>query len=100
MTRITADDVRKVAFLCRLDIPDVDIEKYSDQLEEILEYIAELEKIDTEDVPPTTRAVEVVNVFRDVNVESSTTEVRDQLLELAPKRERDFYKVQKILSNS
>ena len=40
MTRITSDDVRKVAKLCRLEIPEDDIEKYSNQLEEILEYIA------------------------------------------------------------
>ena len=65
MTRITSDDVRKVAKLSRLDIPDDEVEKYSNQLEDILEYIAQLERIDTKDVPPTTRAVEVVNVFRE-----------------------------------
>ena len=62
MTRITSDDVRKVAKLCRLEIPEDDIEKYSNQLEGILEYIAQLERIDTLNVPPTTRAVEVVTV--------------------------------------
>ena len=98
MTRITSDDVRKVAKLSRLDIPDDDVEKYSNQLEDILEYIAQLERIDTSDVPPTTRAVEVVNVFRDDNVQTSSDDVRDQLLSLAPEREGEFYRVPKILS--
>ena len=97
MSRITSDDVRKVSKLARLDIPDSDIEKYSNQLEEILEYIAQLEKIDTADVPPTTRAVEVINVLREDIVEA--TNVRDQLLNLAPKREGEFYRVPKILSD-
>ncbi len=100
MTRITAEDVRKVAELCRLDIPDDDLEKYSNQLENILEYIAQLERIDTEDVPPTSRAVEVVNVFRDDNVHISNDALRDKLLNLAPEREGQFYKVPKILSDS
>ena len=98
MTRITSDDVRKVAQLCRLEIPDDDIEKYSYQLEGILEYIAQLERIDTDNVPPTTRAVEVVNVFREDTVDSSSSDVRDEILDLAPQREGEFFRVPKILS--
>ena len=98
MTRITSDDVRKVAKLCRLEIPEDDIEKYSNQLEEILEYIAQLEKVDTLNVPPTTRAVEVVNVFREDTIVSSSSDIRDKILDLAPQREGEFFRVPKILS--
>ena len=98
MTRITSDDVRKVAKLCRLEIPDDDIEKYSNQLEGILEYIAQLERIDTMNVPPTTRAVEVVNVFREDTIVSSSSDIRDKILDLAPQREGEFFRVPKILS--
>ena len=98
MTRITLDDVRKVAKLCRLEIPEDDIEKYSNQLEGILEYIAQLERIDTLNVPPTTRAVEVVNVFREDTIVSSSSDIRDKILDLAPQREGEFFRVPKILS--
>ncbi len=98
MTRITSDDVRKVAKLCRLEIPEDDIEKYSNQLEGILEYIAQLERIDTLNVPPTTRAVEVVNVFREDTIVSSSSDVREKILDLAPQREGEFFRVPKILS--
>ena len=98
MTRITSDDVRKVAKLCRLEIPEDDIEKYSNQLEGILEYIAQLERIDTLNVPPTTRAVEVVNVFREDTIVSSSSDIRDKILNLAPQREGEFFRVPKILS--
>ena len=82
MTRITSDDVRKVAKLCRLEIPEDDIEKYSNQLEGILEYIAQLERIDTLNVPPTTRAVEVVNVFREDTIVSSSSDMRLSLIHI------------------
>ena len=95
MTKITPEDVQKVAKLARLEINTDDLKKYSNQLEKILNYVAELEKIDTEEVIPTTRAVEVVNNTRKDIVEN--TKVREELLDLAPVREGDFYRVPKIL---
>jgi len=95
MSKISAEDVRKVAQLARLDLPEDKIATYTGQLERILEYVAHLEAVDTEGVPPTTRAVEVVNVTRDDQVEP--TPVREQLLDLAPQRESDFFRVPRIL---
>ncbi len=96
MTKITSDDVKKVAKLARLEIPDELVEVYADQLEQILDYVSQLEQINTTNIPPTTRAVEVVNVLREDVVENSN--IRDELLELGPKTEGEFYRVPKILS--
>ncbi len=97
MSRITAEDVRKVAGLARLDLPEERIATYTAQLERILDYVAQLQKVDTEGVPPTSRAVEVVNVTRDDRVEP--TPVREPLLDLAPEREGDFFRVPRILAD-
>jgi aspartyl-tRNA(Asn)/glutamyl-tRNA(Gln) amidotransferase subunit C len=97
MSKISADDVRKVAKLARLELPEDKIATYTGQLERILEYVAHLEQVDTEGVPPTTRAVEVVNVTRPDQVEP--TPVREELLNQAPQREGDFYRVPKILAD-
>ena len=97
MSKITADDVRKVANLARLDLPEEKIATYTGQLERILDYVAQLESVDPEGVPPTTRAVEVVNVTRDDVV--TPTDVREQLLNEAPQREGDFFRVPKILAD-
>ncbi len=96
MTKINSEDVRKVAKLARLDLPEDLIETYTIQLEEILGYVAQLEKVDTTNVEPTTRAVEVTNVLREDVVKF--TEVREELIDLAPNREGDFFRVPKILS--
>jgi len=97
MSKITADDVRKVAQLARLALPEEKITTYTGQLERILEYVAHLETVDTEGVPPTTRAVEVVNMTREDVVTS--TSVREELLDEAPQREGDFIRVPKILAD-
>ena len=96
MTKISSDDVRKVAKLARLDLPDNEIDLYAKQLEKILGYIEQLEQVNTNNTPPTTRAVEVVNVLRKDVIDSS--DIRKELLNLAPSREGDFFKVPKILS--
>ena len=64
MKRISSDEVKKVAQLARLELNESEISQHAEQLEKILEYIKQLEKINTENVPCTTRAIEVVNVLR------------------------------------
>ena len=97
MSRISADDVRKVAKLARLNLPDDKIATYTGQLESILGYVSQLEQVDTTGVPETTRAVEVTNVTRQDGVDP--TPVREEILNRAPQREGDFFRVPKILAD-
>ena len=97
MSNISADNVRKVAKLARLDLPEEKIATYTGQLERILGYVDQLQAVDTDGVPATTRAVEVVNVTREDTV--VPTDVREQLLDEAPLREGDFFRVPKILAD-
>nr|YP_002049179.1 glutamyl-tRNA (Gln) amidotransferase subunit C [Paulinella chromatophora]ACB42969.1 glutamyl-tRNA (Gln) amidotransferase subunit C [Paulinella chromatophora] len=95
MSKITENDVRKVAKLSRLDLANDRISTYTNQLERILTYVAQLEQVETTTVPVTTRAVEVVNVTQEDKVKFDL--VREQLLNIAPHREGDFFRVPKIL---
>ena len=97
MSHISADDVRKVAKLARLNLPDDKIATYTEQLESILGYVSQLEQVDTTGVPETTRAVEVTNVTRQDGV--NPTPVREEILNQAPQREGDFFRVPKILAD-
>ena len=76
-------------------IPKNVIYSFINQLEKILEYTKQLEKIDTEDIPCTTRAIEVLNVFR--KDEKKNFDFTQELLELSPSREDDYFKEQKII---
>ena len=95
MTKITKEEVKKVAHLARLELNENEINNHAKQLEKILEYIKQLEKIDTDDVPCTARAIEVINVFRKDAQKNS--ECSQELLELGPSREDQYYKVPKII---
>ena len=96
MKRISSDEVKKVAQLARLELNESEILQHAEQLEKILEYIKQLEKINTENVPCTTRAIEVVNVLR--KDEKKNYENSEEILDLAPSRENKFFKVPKIIN--
>tara|TARA_B100000131_G_C17579016_1_gene394255 strand:+ start:199 stop:492 length:294 start_codon:yes stop_codon:yes gene_type:complete len=96
MSRITKEEVKKVAELARLELNDNQLEKHAEQLEKILDYIKQLEMIDTDNIPCTTRAIEVTNVMR--KDENKAYDQQDKLLDLAPSRENKFFKVPKIIS--
>ena len=96
MKRISSDEVKKVAQLARLELNESEINQHAEQLEKILEYIKQLEKINTENVPCTTRAIEVVNVLR--KDEKKNYENSEEILDLSPSRENKFFKVPKIIN--
>ena len=96
MTKITQAEVKKVADLARLELDDNEISNHANQLEKILEYIKQLESIDTDDVPCTTRAIEVTNIFR--KDEKKNFDCTEELLELGPSREDKYFKVPKIIN--
>ena len=96
MKRISSNEVKKVAQLARLELNESEIRQHAEQLENILGYIKQLEKINTENVPCTTRAIEVVNVMR--KDQKKDYENSQELLDLAPSRENQFFKVPKIIN--
>ena len=96
MKKISSDEVKKVAQLARLELNESEIIQHAGQLEKILQYINQLEKINTENITCTTRAIEVTNVLR--KDEKKDYENSEELLDLAPSRENKFFKVPKIIN--
>ena len=95
---IDREEVRKVAHLARLALSEEEETQFSTQLSSILDYADQLSELETKDVPPTTRAIDVSNVTRPDAVEAYAE--REALLASAPDREGDFFKVPQILGES
>ena len=95
---IDLEQVRKVALLARLDLTADEEQQFTAQLSSILEYVEQLGELDTADVPPTTRAIEVSNIAR--TDELAPFGDREEMLQGAPDREDSFFKVPKILSSN
>jgi len=92
---IDLEQVRKVALLARLELSPEEEEQFTEQLSSILEYVEQLSELDTDNVAPTTRAIELSNITRNDILESFPG--RDAILDCAPDREEDYFKVPKIL---
>jgi aspartyl-tRNA(Asn)/glutamyl-tRNA(Gln) amidotransferase subunit C len=95
MPIIDREQVRKVANLARLEMAAEEEEQMTAQLSSILEYFQQLSELDTTDVPPTTRAIDVSNVTRPDELQPYPD--REALLREAPEQDGDFFKVPQIL---
>jgi aspartyl-tRNA(Asn)/glutamyl-tRNA(Gln) amidotransferase subunit C len=93
--RLSADVVRHVANLARLDVTDEEVERFSEQLSAIAGHFADIEALDLADVPPTTHALPVTNVLREDEVRPSLD--RDAVLAAAPAVEDGRFRVPRIL---
>jgi aspartyl-tRNA(Asn)/glutamyl-tRNA(Gln) amidotransferase subunit C len=94
---IDRDQVHKVALLARLDLTPEEEEQFTTQLGNILDYVEQLSELDVNDVPPTTRAIDVSNVTREDELQPYPE--RDAILNSAPEQEGEFFKVPKILNS-
>jgi aspartyl-tRNA(Asn)/glutamyl-tRNA(Gln) amidotransferase subunit C len=89
--------VEKIAHLARLEINSGEEEQFAGQLSGILDYFEQLSKLDTENVPPTTRAIEIQNITRaDSNRLYPDHEV---LVQESPAPEGDYFRVPRILNS-
>jgi aspartyl-tRNA(Asn)/glutamyl-tRNA(Gln) amidotransferase subunit C len=87
--------VRHIALLSRLDVTDEEVARFASELSAIVEYVDQLNELDTRDVAPTAHVLGVHNVLRaDEPVASSGPEVA---LANAPARQDTFFKVPKVL---
>lgn len=88
-------EVRRIASLARLALSDEEVEALSGELGAILAYVAKLEELDTDDVPPTSHAVDLPTKLREDEVEDGLP--LDRALGGAPERIGDGFGVPKII---
>jgi aspartyl-tRNA(Asn)/glutamyl-tRNA(Gln) amidotransferase subunit C len=94
-TRIDQDQVRHVARLARLELTPEEVERFARELSDILDYVAQLEGLDTDAIEPTSHAVELRNVLR--SDEPGGSLEPSAALRNAPSREQGFFQVPKVL---
>ena len=92
---LTPEQVRHIGRLARLGLTEDDVDKFSHQLSDILDYFEKLGATDTADVPPTAYPLELHNIMRDDEPEPPAD--REDVLKNAPVREGDYLRVRAIL---
>jgi aspartyl-tRNA(Asn)/glutamyl-tRNA(Gln) amidotransferase subunit C len=96
--KIDQAQVRKVARLSRLDLTEAEVEEFTGQLSAILDYVAKMNELDTDNVEPLAHCLPISNVFRADSVKESLG--TEKTLANAPQRDGEFFKVPKILDGS
>ena len=93
--RLTPEEVEHVALLARLRLTDEERERFTTQLNSILEHFEQLEQIDTSEVPPMSHAVPMANVLRGDEPTPSLTP--EEALQNAPGKARDCFQVPRVI---
>ena len=94
---LSLDDVRKVARLARLELSDADLAAMRKQLSAILDYVTQLDAVDTTGVEELAHPLPVVNVFR--ADEPAPSLPVDAALANAPKRVGDYFGVPAVFDS-
>ncbi|RIW12724.1 Asp-tRNA(Asn)/Glu-tRNA(Gln) amidotransferase subunit GatC [Algoriphagus lacus] len=87
--------IKKIAHLARLEFDENSAEKMSKDMSQILDWVEQLNEIDTSNVEPLTTMSSEVNVMREDKVGQHLD--HESALKNAPKRDSDYFRVPKVL---
>ena len=93
---LSREQVQHIARLARVGLGEEDVDRFSEQLSEILEYFERLREVDTEGVPPTAQTLPLHNVMREDDRPQPPLD-KESVLANAPVREGDHFRVRVIL---
>jgi aspartyl-tRNA(Asn)/glutamyl-tRNA(Gln) amidotransferase subunit C len=92
---ISKETVEYVANLARIELQPKELEKLSQQLQGILDFIDKLKKLNIENIQPTSHILPINNVLRDDNLKESLSP--EKALSNAPAKEGTFFVVPKVI---
>lgn len=96
MTKLTRDDVLKLAKLSRLKLTDDEVETFQKEITTILNYAEQLQEVDTDGITPTYQVIGLTNVTRADEVRDYGI-TKEALLKNAPDTEKSYLKVKRMI---
>lgn len=93
--KISREEVLHVAGLSRLHLAEEDIDRLACQLDRIIGYMDILQAVDTENVPPMSHALHLVNVMRKDEVQEHLS--LEEVFRNTPESEDGFFVVPKVI---
>ncbi len=88
-------DIEKVAKLARLELSEEEKVTFGNQLEQILTYMEQLNRLDTTGVEPTSHAIPIHNAFREDETKPSFPQ--EEVLGISPDQEDGHFRVPRII---
>ena len=93
--KLSREDVLHIALLARLGLTDAEVDRFREQLSNILENFEILQQVDTTDVPPTAQSIPLQNVLKADEIAPSLPQ--SQVLANAPRKEGELFRVRPVL---
>jgi len=93
--KVSKEELLHIAKLSDLNIRDDEVEEYLKNLDDILSYTDVIQNAPIDELSETIGANDNYNVFR--KDEIKMFDDRDALLENAPEKERDMFKIPKVI---
>lgn len=98
MAKLSKQDVLHVAKLAKIDLTDSEVDKFTSQLSLVLEYMSELNDVDTSNVEATSQTTGLENVTRTDLIKTENILSQDEALSGSDKTHNGYFKVDAILS--
>jgi len=95
MSKITKEELKKIAELSRIKLTDEEIEKFSGDFDDILDFLSQISNIELSETVK--RDFKNVNTFREDEVKETNN--RDKIISEMPNTKDDYLVVKKILNN-
>ena len=92
---VSLDEVRHLAALSEINLNDDELTSLTTDIDNIVDYINQLDELDTDNAEPTFQLTGLHNIWREDTIEPQLP--REKLLELAPAAENNQVKVPKVL---
>jgi aspartyl-tRNA(Asn)/glutamyl-tRNA(Gln) amidotransferase subunit C len=97
MSKITPDEVRRVAALANIGLQDSEVDHFAAEMGKIVEFVEQLQAVDVTGVAPTDQVTGLVDVWRLDEVKDGLS--HDDLKQNAPAWRDGHYKVKRVLDN-
>ena len=95
---LTPEDVKKIAHLARLNLTEQDMEVYTPQLSHILQFIEQMNTVDTTHILPLSHSLDAAQRLRADQV--TEPDFRDKFQRIAPSVEAGLYLVPKVIEEA
>jgi len=93
--KLSREEVLHIALLARLGLTEAEVDRFAEQLSNILENFEVLQQIDTGGVPPTAQSIDLQNVVK--GDEAAASLPQSEILANAPRRDGEFFRVRPVL---
>ena len=97
MTNLTKQEVKHIAKLAKLDISEKEVEKFKRQLSNVINYVGELNEVDTKNTEPTSQTTGLLDIKREDVIDQKDFLNVDEALSGTDKTHNGYFKVSAIL---